>query len=255
MADCAPSARRAQAMAAWATSPGVVAAASAELSWCRCRLRSRLTNSVSVRRARSTAWAAVPVMVMRKDWSGGPMSRSSSQCTTTTPMVWSETTMGTTASARKRLGSMEARTSGRCRRRSSRDSANIAAWWPRIGPSWRSDREDAVDGFVGVVAEATQRAQAAVLAEDGEGRRVDPELVAQGGEDGVGHLGGIGRRGQCPRHALHALGGLGRHPSPPLVAGFGTGRPQLRVALAAQVGHPHGHAGGRQLCHDAAACD
>ena len=70
MADCAPRARRPPAMAAWATSPGVVAAARAELSWCRCWLRSRLTNSVRVRRARSTACAAVPVMVRRKDRSG-----------------------------------------------------------------------------------------------------------------------------------------------------------------------------------------
>ena len=69
------------------TSPGVVAAASAELSWCRCWLRSRFTNSVRVRRARSTACAAVPVMVRRKDRSGPEISRSSDQWTITTPMV------------------------------------------------------------------------------------------------------------------------------------------------------------------------
>ncbi len=103
-ADCAPSARRPPAMAAWATSPGVVAAARAELSWCRCWLRSRFTNSVRVSRARSTAWAAAPVMVKRKVRSGSEISRSSSQCTTTAPMVWSITTRGTMASARNRFG-------------------------------------------------------------------------------------------------------------------------------------------------------
>ena len=102
-ADCAPRARRPPAMAAWATSPGVVAAASAELSWWRCWLRSRLTNSVRVSRARSTACAAAPVMVKRKVRSGSEISRSSSQCTTTAPMVWSETTSGMMARARNRF--------------------------------------------------------------------------------------------------------------------------------------------------------
>ena len=102
-AECAPRARRPPAIAAWATSPGVVAAASAELSWCRCWLRSRLTNSVSVSRARSTAWAAAPVIVKRKLWSGSEISRSWSQCTITAPMVWSDTTSGTMARARKRV--------------------------------------------------------------------------------------------------------------------------------------------------------
>ncbi len=246
-ADCAPSARRPPAMAAWATSPGVVAAARAELSWCRCWLRSRLTNSVNVRRARSTAWAAAPVMVKRKLRSGSVMSRSSSQWTTTAPMVRSDTTSGTMASARNRSDDSEAEMSGRWRRRSSSDSAKKATFSPSTGPSGSERGQHAVDRLVGVVAEAAERPQLAPLVEQGEGGRVDSELVAQGGEHGVGHLGRVGGRGQGPGHGLHPLGRLGRHAASALVPRLGPRRPQLDVALTAQVGDPHRQCSGRQL--------
>ena len=253
-ADCAPRARRPPAMAAWATSPGVVAAARAELSWCRCWLRSRLTNSVRVSRARSTAWAAAPVMVKRKVRSGSEISRSSFQCTTTAPMVWSDTTRGTMASARNRLESTAERMSGRWRWRSSTVSAKRATFLPRTGPSVLQRGQHAVDRIVGVVAEAAQRPEDAHVVEEGEGRGVDAQLVAQRGEDGVGHLGRVGGGREGPCHGLHALRRLGGDAPAPLVPGLGSGRPELHVALAAQVRDPHRHRGGGQHGSPRAAC-
>ena len=114
--------------------------------------------------------------------------------------------------------------------------------------------KEAVDRLVGSVAETAQRAELALLADEGEGGGVDVQLVTQGGEHGVGHLSGVCRRGERAGHGLHALCGLGRHPPAPLVPGLRPGRPQLHVALAPEVGDPHGHCRGGQLGQDAAAC-
>ena len=141
--------------------------------------------------------------------------------------------------------------SGRSRCRSSMVSAKKATLWPRTGPSVCSEVSTPSVGSSGCVAEAAQRAQDAPLVEEGEGRRVDVQLVAQGGEDGVGHLGRVGRGRQRPRHGLHALRRLGGDPPAPFVPRLGAGRPQLHVALTAQVRDPHRHRGCGQQRHDA----
>ena len=93
-ADCAPRARRPAAMAARATSIGVVAPANSELRSCKRWLRSRLSNSMRVRRARSTAWAAAPVMANRKFRSAEEISRLRSSGPPPRPTARSETTSG-----------------------------------------------------------------------------------------------------------------------------------------------------------------
>ncbi len=74
-----------------------------------------------------------------------------------------------------------------------------------------------VDRLLGVIAEPAQRPQHSTLVKEGEGGGIDVQLVAQGGEHRIGHLGRVrcGREG--PRHGLHPLRGLGRHAPPPLV--------------------------------------
>ena len=141
--------------------------------------------------------------------------------------------------------------SGRSRRRSSRVSAKKATLWPRTGPSGCSEASTPSVGSSGCVAEAAQGVQRAALVEEGEGRRVDAQLVAHGGEDGVGHLRRVGGGRQRARHGLHALCRLGGDAPAPFVPGLGAGRPQLHVALTAQVGDPHRHRGRRQHRHDA----
>ena len=135
--------------------------------------------------------------------------------------------------------------------RSTSDSANRARWSPRTGPSSRSALEHAVDRLVGAVAEPAQRSQGAHVADDREGRGIHVQLVAQGGEDGIGHLGWVRRGGQGPGHGLHALGGLRGHPPATLVPRLGVSRGQLHVALPPQVGHVHRHRGCGQLGHHA----
>ena len=125
-AECAPRARRPPAMASRATSPLVVAAARAELRWCRCWLRSRLPNSVNVSRARSTACAAAPVMVNRKLLSASEMGRLLAHCTTTAPKACSETTRGTTARELSRSRLNDAASVGQSRRWSGMDLAKKA---------------------------------------------------------------------------------------------------------------------------------
>ena len=137
--------------------------------------------------------------------------------------------------------------SGRWRRRSSSDLGEEGHVLAQHGAVGSERGQHAVDRLVGVVAEAAERPQLAPLVEQGEGGRVDAELVAQGGEHGVGHLGRVGRRGQGPGHGLHPLGRLGRHAPPALVPRLGARRPQLDVALTAQVGDPHRQRSGGQL--------
>ena len=105
--------------------------------------------------------------------------------------------------------------------------------------------------IVGFVPETPKRLEHAALVKDGKGRRVDAQFVPHGGEDRVGHLGRVGRRREGAGHGLHALRRLGGDAPPPLVPGLGPGRPQLHVALPAQVGDPHRHGGRRQHCDDA----
>ncbi len=92
-----------------------------------------------------------------------------------------------------------------------------------------------VGGVVGGVAEAAQRPEDAPIVEESERRGVDAQLVAQCGEDGVGHLGRVGCSGQCPRHGLHALRRLGGDAPPSFVSGLGAGGPELQVPFPAQV--------------------
>ena len=166
-------------------------------------------------------------------------------------MVWSDTTRGMTARARNRLDTerrvdvraLAAQVLGRFG-----EQGDVLA---EHGAAGLQGREHAVARFAGVVAESPQRAQASALAEQRERGRVDVELVAQRGEHGVGHLCGVRCRGQGPCHRLHALGRFGRHPPPSLVPRLGTRGPQLHVALAAQVGDPHGQRRGGELGHDA----
>ncbi len=83
--------------------------------------------------------------------------------------------------------------------------------------------EQRVLGLVRRVAEPPVRTEHAAVIRGGENGGVDLELITQGAEDSVGHLGRVGRGGQRARQRLHALGRLGRHPPPPLVAGLGPG--------------------------------
>jgi hypothetical protein len=250
-ADCAPRARRPPAMASRATSPLVVAAARAELRWCRCWLRSRLANSVNVSRARSTAWAAAPVMVNRKLLSASEMARLLTHCTTTAPTACSETTRGTTARELSRSRLKDAASVGQSRRWSCdgfgeeghpalEDLAQLAVGIHRF--------EQRPLGLVRRVAEPPVHAEHTPIVGGGEDGCVHLELVAQRAEDRVGHLGRVGGRRQCARQRLHALGRLGRHPPPALVAGLRPGRPQLPAALGPQVGDPDGHAGADHQC-------
>ena len=119
------------------------------------------------------------------------------------------------------------------------------------GPVLPERAEHAVDRLVGVVAEPAQCSQGAHVADDREGRGIHVQLVAQGGEDGIGHLGGVRCGCQGPCHGLHALGGLRGHPSATFVARLRVSRGQLYVALPPQVGHVHGHRGCSQLGHHA----
>ena len=250
-ADSAPRARRASAMAACATSPGVVAAARAELSRCRCSVRSRLTNSVMVRRARSTACAPAPVMVKRNPRSGSEISRSSSQWTTTAPMVRSKTTRGITARARKRVEAQRREDVGSLAADVLQGFAEKRDVLAQHGSIWLQGRKHHVGRLAWVVAEPPQGQQLSAFVQQGEGCGVDVELVAQRGEHGVGHLCRVGRGGQGPGHRLHALRRLGGDAAPALVPRLGACRRQQHVALASQVGDPHRKRRGGKLGEDA----
>ncbi len=104
--------------------------------------------------------------------------------------------------------------------------------------------------LLGLVAELPVRVEYTPFVRGGEHRGIDAELVAQRGEDRVGHLGRVGRRGQRPGHVLRALRRLGGHPPPPLIARVGSGRPELQVALIAESREPDGNAGGGHQGHD-----
>ena len=242
--ECAPRARRPPSTASRATSPGVVAAARAELRCCRCWLRSRLANSVRVRRARSTAWAAAPVMVKRKLLSASEMDRRRAQWTTTAPTARSETTSGTMASEVNRFESADTasgdHSASRRLERLGEESLAVRHDSGQLAVGRQGGQQGTL-GLAGLVPEAAMHAEHAPIVR-GEGRRVHAQLLTQGAEDRVGHLGWIGRRGQCPGQRLHALRGLRRHPSPALYPGLGSGRAQLLVPLRAQVGDPDGDA-------------
>ncbi len=92
-------------------------------------------------------------------------------------------------------------------------------------------KQDAIVGFVGVVAEPGVHGEDAPVIGGGEGGGIDMEFVAQGAEDGLGHLARVGRRGQGAGHGLHPLGRLGGDPPPALVPGLGAGGHQLSAAL------------------------
>ena len=101
-------------------------------------------------------------------------------------------------------------------------------------------RQHTVDRLVGVIAKSSQGSQQPTFAHQRERRRVDVELIAYRGEDGVRHLGRIGCRGQCASHHLHALRCFGGDTSPSLVPRLRACRPELGVALSAKIGDPHG---------------
>ncbi len=129
-----------------------------------------------------------------------------------------------------------------------REERDVVAQDRAVGPQ---RGQDPVDRLLGAVAEPPERPQVSPLVNEGERGGVDVQLVAQRGEHGVGHLGGVRRGRERPRHGLHALRGLCGHPPPSLVPGLGAGRPQLHVALAPEIGDPHRQGRGGQLGHDA----
>ena len=220
-ADWAPRARSPAPRAAPATSPGVVAAARAELRCWRCWARSRLANSVTVKRARSTAWAAAPVMVNRKLRSALEMVRGLQPVDDHHPH-------GPVGDHQGHHG--QRAEPGRAHGRLD-DRPLTCEVGDGLGDEGHPSSHDVADGPVGVeghqqvvavphgvVAELPVRLEHPAFVGGGEDGGVDVQLVAQGGEDGVGHLSRVGRRRQGPSHRLHALGRLGRHPPPPLVA-------------------------------------
>ena len=249
-ADWALSERRPAAMAARATSIGVVAAARAELRSCRCWLRCEAVElhqgqaGPLDRLGRGTGDGEEEVLVGGRDLPfGQPLHHHHADGAVRDDQgddgqgVEGEWGQGR-GDGRPFVGQLGHR---------SGEQGDIAAQHVTDGAVRIHGRQQGVMRVSARVAEAPVGLEHAPLGGGGKRGGIDAQLVAQRGEDGIGHLGRVGRRGQGPGHGLHALRGLGRHPPPPLVAGLGAGPPQLHVALRAQVRDPHGHPGAGHL--------